>query len=205
MDKRVRKILLLVLGIGIMACLALGISSAFLKPVNSGTSVTEMQLTSCAKVMLLEKSNAIRISNTAPMSDQLGLQQTPYEFSIKSSCDSSVNYKIYLAILSDSTLDAQKVKYAIKDKDKNEVVVTGIVGSQTNAISDFDTAEQKQLSQGINGTASSILTIMDNNILANTEKTYQLYLWVDKNSGNEVMNQTFTAGVAAKSFDEIGD
>lgn len=202
MNEKTRKITLVALAVGIGLCLVLGISSAFLKNVELSTSVTELSLNSCAKIMLVETGTAINLSNTAPMSDTKALETTPYEFSVKSSCDVSVNYKIYLALLSTNTLSASKVKYAIKDKDANAIIETGIISEKPEATSDFDSAEQTQITSGIKGTASNIYTIMNTYIVGKTEKTYQLYLWVAAEAGNEAMNKTFTAGVAAKSFSE---
>lgn len=202
MNEKTRKIMLVALAVGIGLCLVLGISSAFLKPVDLSTSVTELSLNSCAKIMLVENGPAITLSNTAPMSDTKALETTPYEFSVKSSCDVSVNYKIYLALLSTNTLSASKVKYAIKDKVENTIVENGLIDQKTESSSDFDDSEKAQITTGIKGTASSVYAVMDTYIIGNTEKTYQLYLWVDAEAGNEAMNKTFTVGVAAKSFDE---
>ncbi|MDE6284468.1 MAG: hypothetical protein K2M17_01835 [Bacilli bacterium] len=203
MNSNVRKVILSVLAVGIGLCLALEVSQAFVRPQISEPAETEVSINTCAKITLLENGTKINLANTASMSDNKGLQTTPYEFTIKNACTETTGYRMYLATFNANTLDAQYIKYAIKDKTTGETIIMDNLGEQAKANSDFNQNEITQITTGI-GTPKNIYVIMENFIMAKSQKSYQLYIWVDEEAGNEAMNQkTFTAGVLAKGFDSI--
>ena len=49
------------------------------------------------------------------MSDQKGLTQTPYKFTIKNTCNTSADYVITLNTLKTATIDKSKIKFAFTE------------------------------------------------------------------------------------------
>lgn len=85
MEKKTRIILLSVLSILIVICIVLGVTYSFMQ-ANIGTnSVTEVTLSSCAKLTLNDTDTSISLTNSYPMSKNKALETTPYTFSLTSS------------------------------------------------------------------------------------------------------------------------
>ena len=201
MSKIGRIITLSVLSILIVICIVLGISYAFMQSNIENNSVTEVTLSSCAKLTLSDTDTSISLTNSYPMSKNRALQTTPYTFSLTSSCDVGVGFNIYLATLNSNTLDASNIHYIITNHGSKNILVEGILSDATNGLSDFTSEEQAQLNSGINGTFANIYKIYVNGIYTNETKEYDLYLYIDESvTDQSTMNQIFVAGVAAKSF-----
>lgn len=103
------------LSILIILVLVLAISSAFMKTVDDGNNITEVSLSSCAKIKL-NGINSISLTNSYPMSRNKGLQTIPYSFTVSSYCDSYVGFNLYLAILESSILDMSNIHYIVTKK-----------------------------------------------------------------------------------------
>ena len=113
MKNRKKLIVLIALSILIILVIAMSISIAFMKSIDDGENITEVSLSSCAKIKL-NGSNSVNLTNSYPMSRNKGLQTTPYTFTVASYCDSYVGFNLYLAILENNTLDG---KYEIIDSE----------------------------------------------------------------------------------------
>jgi len=201
MKNKKREITLLVLGILIVIVATLRISSAYMRPSITTEGPTEITLNNCAKLNLIDETTSINMTNTAPMTDNVGLLQTPYKFNITSSCESSIRFKIYLAPMPDNTLSASHIKYAIKERATSKVLATGKLTEES--ISEFNDSEKTEINNSLGTTITSVYTIFANYIIAGTEKNFELYLWVDETAGNEVKNQTFSAAVLAKGGEDF--
>ena len=77
MDPKFRRIILIVLAFLIVIVISFGVTKAFMKPVEQGGNLTEIALSSCAKIKL-NGTSSINLSNSYPMSRNRGLQTTPY-------------------------------------------------------------------------------------------------------------------------------
>ena len=164
--------------------------------------VTEVRLSSCAKITLEDTESSINLNNTYPMSRNRALQETPYSFSVSSSCEGYVGFNLYVATLNTNTLGAENIHYIITKKGEKTALAEGILGSATNAIGDFTAEEQAQFNSGINGTFGTIYRIFNADIPLMGKTDYDLYLYVDGEvSDASTMGKTFTAGIAVKSYD----
>jgi len=66
----------------------------------------------CLKLELTDE-NGINLTSTVPMSDEVGLTQTPYTFTISNKCTIDMNYMVLLNVLNTSNTDnLSKVKIA---------------------------------------------------------------------------------------------
>ena len=200
MDKKTRLIIIGVLSIIIVILLSLGLTKAFMKPVEQGGNLTEISLDSCAKIKLTGTSS-INLSSSYPMSRNRGLQTTPYSLTVTSYCDSYVGFNLYIATLNTNTLTDENIHYILTEKGSKTAVVEGILSSATDGSSDFSDTDKTELNTGLKGTYSKIYKIHNTSVALKGNKQYDLYLFVDESSTNTSMNKTFKAGIAVKAYD----
>ena len=200
MDKKTRLIIIGILSIIIVILLSLGLTKAFMKPVEQGGNLTEISLESCAKIKLTGTSS-INLSSSYPMSRNRGLQTTPYSLTVTSYCDSYVGFNLYIATLNTNTLTDENIHYILTEKNSKTAVVEGILSSATDGSSDFSDTDKTELNTGLKGTYGSIYKIHNTTVDLKGNKQYDLYLFVDESSTNTSMNKTFKAGVAVKAYD----
>ncbi len=199
MSKKTRIIILSVLAVLIVVVLSVSITTAFMKPIDQGGNITEVSLSSCAKIKL-EGTTSIKLTNSYPMSRNRGLQTTPYTFTVTSYCDSYVGFNLYLATLNTNTLAASNIHYIITKKGSKEALVEGTLTSSLDDASNFTDAEKTELNTGLSGTYGNIFKLYNNKVPYKGSTTYDLYLFVDENA-TEYQNTTFAAGVAVKSYE----
>ena len=204
MSKNTRVIILSILAVLIVIVLSIGITTAFMKPVEQGGNLTEISLSSCAKIKLTGTSS-VNLSNSYPMSRNKGLQTTPYSFNVTSYCDSYVGFNLYIATLNTNTLTDENIHYILTEKGSKTAVVEGILSSATDGSSDFSDTDKTELNTGLKGTYSKIYKIHNTKVALKGNKQYDLYLFVDEPSTNTSMNKTFKAGVAVKAYDREKD
>ena len=200
MSKNTRVIILSILAVLIVVVLSIGITTAFMKPVEQGGNLTEISLSSCAKIKLTGTSS-VNLSNSYPMSRNRGLQTTPYSLTVTSYCDSYVGFNLYIATLNTNTMEASNIHYILTSKGSKDVIVEGILSEATDGASDFDDVSKTELNTGLKGTYGSIYKIHTTFIPLKGSSEYDLYLFVDENATNTTMGKTFSAGVAVKSYD----
>ena len=203
MSKKTRIIILSVLAVLIVVVLSVSITTAFMKPIDQGGNITEVSLSSCAKIKL-EGTTSIKLANSYPMSRNKGLQTTPYTFTVTSYCDSYVGFNLYLATLSTNTLAASNIHYIITEKGSKEALVEGTLTSSLDDASNFTDAEKTELNAGLSGTYGNIFKLYNNKVPYKGSATYDLYLFVDEKA-TEYQNTTFAAGVAVKSYEREAD
>ena len=185
--------------------LVIGITKAFMKPIEQGGNITEVSLNSCAKIKLTSTSN-VNLSSSYPMSRNKGLQTTPYKFTVTSYCDSYVGFNLYVATLNTNTIDAKYVRYILTEIGTKNVIQEGILSSAINGVSDFTDTEKTELNTGLKGTYGSIYKIHSESIPLKGSKSFDIYLFLDGDvADNSTMGKTFKAGVAVKSYEREKD
>ena len=204
MDKKTRLIIIGILSIIIVILLSLGLTKAFMKPIEQGGNLTEISLESCAKIKLTGTSS-INLSSSYPMSRNRGLQTTPYSLTVTSYCDSYVGFNLYIATLNTNTLTDENIHYILTEKGSKTAVVEGVLSSATDGSSDFSDTDKTELNTGLKGTYSKIYKIHNTSVALKGNKQYDLYLFVDESSTNTSMKKTFKAGVAVKAYDREKD
>ena len=203
---RTRIILLSVISILIVVTIVLGVTYSFMQANIDSSSVTEVSLSSCAKITLSDTEASIDLSNTSPISKNKALETTPYTFTVTSSCESYVGFNLYLATLNTNTLVDSSIHYIITSQGSKDILAEGILSEATNALSEFTAEEQTQLNNGINGTFGTIYRLYNDSIPLQGEVSYDLYLYVDSDvTDASTMGKTFNAGIAVKSYDREAD
>ena len=206
MKPKTRIILLSVISILIVVTIVLGITYSFMQANIDSSEVTEVTLSSCAKITLSDTEASIDLSNTSPISKNRALETTPYTFTVTSSCESYVGFNLYLATLNTNTLVDSSIHYIITSQGSKDILAEGILSEATNALSEFTAEEQAQLNSGINGTFGTIYRLYNDSIPLQGEVSYDLYLYVDSDvTDASTMGKTFNAGIAIKSYDREAD
>ncbi len=150
----------------------------------------------CFDVSLEELSKPISLNNTYPMSDQKGLTQTPYTFTIKNTCNTAAEYTITLNTLKTATMDKSKIKFAFTTG--SDVPTSGVnLGTYASISSNINTDLAYLQTENILGTNLNESIILQKGTLEkeNDTETFNLYLWIDSTAGNEVQGQKFLASV----------
>ncbi len=150
----------------------------------------------CFDVDLEELSKPISLNNTYPMSDQKGLTQTPYKFTIKNTCNTSAEYTITLNTLKTATMDKSKIKFAFTSG--TDVPTSGVnLGTYASVTSNINTDLAYLQTANILGDTLNESFILQKGVLKNENDTasFNLYLWIDETAGNEVQGQKFVASV----------
>ena len=150
----------------------------------------------CFDVALEELSKPISLNNTYPMSDQKGLTQTPYKFTIKNTCNTSADYVITLNTLKTATIDKSKIKFAFTTG--TNVPNSGVnLGTYASVASNINTDLAYLQTANVLGDTLNESIILQKGTLKNENDTatFNLYLWVDQTAGNEVQGQKFVASV----------
>ena len=205
MKKSTKIMIISLVSVIFVLLLVLGITKAFMKPIEQGGNITEVSLNSCAKIKLTSTSN-VNLSSSYPMSRNKGLQTTPYKFTVTSYCDSYVGFNLYVATLSTNTINAKYVRYILTETGTKNVIQEGILSSATNGVSDFTDTEKTELNTGLKGTYGSIYKIHSENIPLKGSKSFDIYLFLDGDvADNSTMGKTFKAGVAVKSYEREAD
>ncbi len=201
MNKNTKIILLSIISVLIIITIVLGITYSFMRPINDTSSITSVNLESCANITLTDTGESINLSNSYPMTKNRAFETTPYTFTVSSSCTDGSGFNLYLATLNTNTLSDSSIHYIITEHGNKNVITEGILSEATNGVSDFQDYELNELNNGINGTYGSIYRLHSSGINYNTEVTYDLYLYIDESVTNETMGQTFSAGLAVKASD----
>ena len=203
---RTRIILLSVISILIVVTIVLGVTYSFMQANIDTSSVTEVSLSSCAKITLSDMGASINLNNTNPISKNRALQTTPYTFTVTSSCESYVGFNLYLATLNTNTLVDSSIHYIITRNGSKDILAEGILSEATNALSEFTSDDQNQLNVGINGIFATIYKLYNEDIPLQGEVSYDLYLYIDSEvTDASTMGKTFNAGIAVKSYDREAD
>ena len=146
----------------------IGVSFAWFRLYLSQTENNTIASRTCFNTTLTEDTSKISLTDAFPITDEDGLKQTPFTFTIKNNCNSYV--KIYITI--DSTYRESTDTSYLKD---NYMKVN---------ISQKGTTTSKSVILG-----SQTLTDLENNrkgyiivstgLKANEEKSYDLRIWMD--------------------------
>ena len=180
--KIIYKILLLVISLLLVITITIGTSYSLWKKVEVQKEQNIVE-SSCFSIEFSESSN-INLKNAMPISDTSGLKKTPYNFTIKNTCNADSKTKISLNVLNSSTMDTSIIKFSMK---------YGSLANSTPVL--LNTFNKGESSTNV----KESYLVKEDIIRGNEEKTYSIYLWMDESAGNEYMNKIFNAKVSVTS------
>ena len=146
----------------------IGVSFAWFRLYLSQTENNTIASRTCFNTTLTEDTSKISLTDAFPITDEDGLKQTPFTFTIKNNCNSYV--KVYITI--DSTYRESTSTSYLKDNYMKVNIspkgtTTGksvILGSQT--LTDLENNKKGYI-------------IVSTGLKANEEKSYDLRVWMD--------------------------
>ena len=163
-----KKRLKLYYGLLITVLCIIGVSFAWFRLYLSQTENNTIASRTCFNTTLTEDTSKISLTDAFPITDEDGLKQTPFTFTIKNNCNSYV--KVYITI--DSTYrESTNTSYLKDNYMKVNISPKGtttsksvILGSQT--LTDLENNKKGYI-------------IVSTGLKANEEKSYDLRIWMD--------------------------
>ena len=208
MDKN--KKYLIIITLLLVMCTGISISYAFFKVASSNNKANStVTINGAALCMSLQLSSSnVTLSNeyAVPVSDAKALSTDTYKTSvtIKNNCTTSQSFNLLLVPNSSNTMPIKALKYALAEDGSTLTSGTLISNEYT-----LDSTIQKQLLSIKNETLKNGFSIGSGTVSANTTKTFNLYLWIDKNEGGlgngSTMDKTLNAYLALGSGSTVGE
>ena len=193
----------------LVMCTGISISYAFFKVASSNNNAnTNVTINGAALCMSLQlSSDNITISNeyAVPISDSKALSSDTYKTSvtITNNCNTSQSFNLLLVPNSSNTMPIKALKYALVEE--------GVTPTSGTLISNeyiLDNTIQKQLLAIKNETLKNGFSVGSGTVSSGT-KTYNLYLWIDKDEGSlgngSTMNKSLNAYLTLGSGTTIGE
>ena len=193
----------------LVMCTGISISYAFFKVASSNNNAnTNVTINGAALCMSLQlSSDNITISNeyAVPISDSKALSSDTYKTSvtITNNCNTSQSFNLLLVPNSSNTMPIKALKYALVEE--------GVTLTSGTLISNeylLDSTIQKQLLAIKNETLKNGFSVGSGTVSSGT-KTYNLYLWIDKDEGSlgngSTMNKSLNAYLTLGSGSVIGN
>ena len=203
------KKMLLIITFLLIMCTGISISYAFFKVASSNNNAnTNVTINGAALCMSLQlSSDNITISNeyAVPISDSKALSSDTYKTSvtITNNCNTSQSFNLLLVPNSSNTMPIKALKYALVEER-----VTPTSGTLISNEYLLDSTIQKQLLAIKNETLKNGFSVGSGTVSSGT-KTYNLYLWIDKDEGSlgngSTMNKSLNAYLTLGSGSTIGD
>ena len=169
------KIILIVISILLIGSIIIGTSySMWVK-----TAIQKEQNivnSSCFDIEFTE-SSSINLIDAIPISDEEGLKEKPYTFTLKNTCNMNSKVTIALDVLSTSTMSSSAIKTSL---------TKGGLGGTPILLTSLDKKDEVDISG-----AKEAYILGTDIIGANKSKSYSLYLWMD---------EAVTVAEASKSF-----
>ena len=193
----------------LVMCTGISISYAFFKVASSNNNAnTNVTINGAALCMSLQlSSDNITISNeyAVPISDSKALSSDTYKTSvtITNNCNTSQSFNLLLVPNSSNTMPIKALKYALVEEG-----VTPTTGTLISNEYLLDSTIQKQLLAIKNENLNSGFSVGSGTVSSGT-KTYNLYLWIDKDEGSlgngSTMNKSLNAYLTLGSGSVIGE
>ena len=123
------------------------------------------------------EGNAITMDNAMPMTDENGMNTTPYTFTITNSGTIDSYYTIYNEEDSNNTLDTTYLKYKLVSNDGYD--------SGIKRLKDLGTSTYRIVDETSLATGKSV--------------TYKLYLWISSDADNSVQDKVYKSKIVVSS------
>ena len=194
----------------LVMCTGISISYAFFKVASSNNNAnTNVTINGAALCMSLQlSSNNVTLSNeyAVPISDSKALSSDTYKTSvtITNNCSTSQSFNLLLVPNSSNTMPIKALKYAFAPE-----ILSPTSGTLISNEYLLDSTIQKQLLAIKKETLKNGFSVGSGTVNANATKTFNLFLWIDKDEGSlgngSTMNKSLNAYLTLGSGSVIGD
>ena len=182
-----KKVILLILAIMIVISFLVGISYAYWRITLHQTEANTV-LSDCFELQYLENTSAINLQEQYPISDEEGLKETGYSFTLKNTCKATANYQINLEdiVPENKRLSSQYIKISLNNKTPK---VLNTYETVTPTVKEADMSYK--IANGI--------------LKENESVTYELKLWMDYDTPTieETMNATFESKISISASQNV--
>ncbi len=167
----------------------IGVSFAWFRLYLSQTENNTIASRTCFNTTLTEDTSKISITDAFPITDEDGLKQTPFTFTIKNNCNSYV--KVYITI--DSTYrESTNTSYLKDNYMKVNISPKGATASQSAILANQTLTNLENNKKGY--------IIVSTGLKANEEKSYDLRIWIDSSVTTEQgLNKTWSGKIVVVS------
>ncbi len=166
MEKK-KKLFMIGMSVLLILILVIGGTYAWFTLQLNGTKVNVLKAGTLSLILNDENSVGINSDKEVPMLDEVGETKDPYHFTLENNGELPSDYTIYLDDVeleeSETRMNDSFVKYQLTKDGTKTTALLNTTGIHPNRILDTGTID------------------------GNTKITYDLRLWIDENTGNEVM------------------
>ena len=181
-EKKKRTILY---GLLVTVLVFMSVTYAYYRLTKTQTNKNIIATRTCLDTSLTEETSEIVLTDAFPISDEDGLKQTPFTFTLKNNCDSYV--KVNIMLVSDYRT-SDDTAYLKDDYVKTNFSFKGTTDGAMDILSSFPLGEADVNTEGY------ILKSMG--LTSNEEKSFDLRLWVDSETTIEQgLNKMWSAKV----------
>ena len=163
--------------------LLMGISYAYWQFVVNQTGNNRVSST-CLSISLEDVTSEIRMENAYPITDEEGMETTPYEFTITNTCDTFISYDVILGVLA------------------NEDPTTDMNASYIAAVIDRGAVQTLNNYEATTVDGYKEAYILQTGSLSPTDEvSYSLRLWMDEDvtATDDSMNKNFLSKVVVRA------
>ena len=175
-----KSLIILIVSISSFLILIAGVTYAYLKTTAIQSDSNIISTLNCLEVTMEDVSTPITVSETYPITDEEGLQTTPYRFKLKNLCNIQVGIDINLESL--TTASSSGLYYYLKVSLNNDSPT--LLRSKTSTTKYASGTDARRL--------------MYASMNPNEERTYELRLWVDSDATySQAGNKTYQGKIVA--------
>ena len=187
--KKKKRKLSIYYGLLVTVICIIGVSFAWFRLYLSQTENNTIASRTCFNTTLTEDTSKISITDAFPITDEDGLKQTPFTFTIKNNCNSYV--KVYITI--DSTYrESTNTSYLKDNYIKVNLSPKGTTTSQSAILANQTLTNLENNKKGY--------IIVSTGLKANEEKSYDLRIWIDSSVTTEQgLNKTWSGKIVVVS------
>ena len=184
-----KKKLKLYYGLLVTVLCIIGVSFAWFRLYLSQSEDNTLASRTCFNTTLTEDTSKISLTDAFPISDEDGLKQTPFTFTIKNNCNSYV--KVYITI--DSTYrESTNTSYLKDNYMKVNISPKGTTASKSVILGSQTLTDLENNKKGY--------IIVSTGLKANEEKSYDLRIWMDSAVTTEQgLNKSWSGKIVVES------
>ena len=156
--KKLKSKKIVILALALLFLISIGISYAYWRYAVMQTKENNLT-SSCLSISLTEESDAINLEKAYPITDEEGMDLTPYTFTIKNTCNSFISYEVALGILEESDLSSSYIAAVLNT---NEI----------KKLNEYPEVEIEGYKEG--------RLLQTGSLSYEDEETYSLRIWMDE-------------------------
>ncbi len=159
--------------------LLIGVSYALWQFITSQTNPNKIAST-CLDISLTSETDAIKMENTFPITDEEGMKTSPYTFTITNTCNTFLSYEVILGMTNETTL-------------KSEYIAAVLDTSAIETLNNYESTEVEGYKEA--------RILRTGSLSSGDEVSYNLRLWMDEDvlATEDAMNKTFASKVIVRA------